>query len=70
MAIPSDKSPEIEKLFTDIFGSDRTSFIEMDRCTVCGQTVIGFKDDLSAREYTISGFCQECQDEVFGEDDE
>ena len=25
-----------------------------------------FTDDLSAREYTISGMCQRCQDSVFG----
>ena len=25
-----------------------------------------FRDDLSRKEYSISGLCQDCQDEVFG----
>ena len=25
-----------------------------------------FRDDLSRKEYSISGMCQDCQDEVFG----
>lgn len=29
-----------------------------------------FRDELSAREYRISGMCQACQDSVFGVDDE
>ena len=32
----------------------------------CGKSVTGFRDELSAREYKISGLCQNCQDEVFG----
>lgn len=27
-----------------------------------------FRDDLSRKEYSISGLCQDCQDEVFGVD--
>lgn len=27
-----------------------------------------FRDELSAKEYYISGMCQRCQDKVFGED--
>lgn len=27
-----------------------------------------FRDELSAKEYYISGMCQECQDSVFGKD--
>lgn len=37
-------------------------------CVSCGKEVEGFKDDLSMREYEISGFCQKCQDKVFGND--
>lgn len=29
-----------------------------------------FRDELSAREYYISGMCQDCQDSVFGADDD
>jgi len=34
-------------------------------CVSCGEPITGFKDQLSIREYTISGLCQKCQDEVF-----
>lgn len=33
----------------------------------CGGPASQFKDDLSRREYQISGLCQKCQDEVFAE---
>lgn len=31
-----------------------------------GRPVFVFDDILSAKEYTISGMCQDCQDSVFG----
>ena len=39
------------------------------RCATCGKTIhpnAEFKDPLSAKEFTISGMCQACQDSVFG----
>ena len=33
----------------------------------CGGPAKEFKDLLSQKEYTISGLCQKCQDEVFQE---
>ena len=35
-------------------------------CTFCGKKITGFKDELSEKEYKISGFCQDCQVKVFG----
>lgn len=38
-------------------------------CPMCGTAineVDDFKDELSVKEYTISGMCQKCQDELFG----
>ena len=33
----------------------------------CGEPITdGFRDDLSRREYAISGLCQTCQDEFWG----
>lgn len=39
------------------------------KCPFCGKTVNAdeFRDELSLKEYHISGLCQECQDEMFGE---
>ncbi len=35
-------------------------------CVWCGEEVFVFRDVLSAREYRISGLCQDCQDKTFG----
>ena len=39
------------------------------KCPACDEPVseYEFVDFLSLKEYTISGFCQKCQDEVFGD---
>lgn len=34
-------------------------------CPLCGKAIGDFKDELSEREYEISGLCQACQDGVF-----
>jgi hypothetical protein len=31
----------------------------------CGKAITGFKDELSRKEFAISGLCQSCQDSVF-----
>jgi len=35
-------------------------------CASCGEKPGPFKDELSRREFGISGLCQKCQDDVFG----
>ena len=40
--------------------------VEKGRCPMCEEPIHKFRDDLSYKEFTISGMCQECQDEVFG----
>lgn len=37
-------------------------------CSACNCLIDldGFRDDLSKREFGISGMCQKCQDETFG----
>jgi len=37
-------------------------------CPVCGSRVDfnDFCDDISIKEYCISGLCQSCQDSIFG----
>ena len=70
MANPSKKSSEMEKSLTTLTGQDRRKVIRADQCMAppfgCGGEAWTFRDNLSAREYTISGLCQECQDQVFG----
>ena len=42
--------------------------ISQGKCPFCKKEVksTDFKDELSKREFKISGLCQSCQDSVFG----
>jgi uncharacterized CHY-type Zn-finger protein len=40
------------------------------QCGLEGLTKGHFKNELSWKEYTISSFCQSCQDNFFGPDDD
>lgn len=42
--------------------------VENKKCPFCGCDPIekGFRDELSKREFEISGLCQDCQDDTFG----
>jgi uncharacterized protein YuzB (UPF0349 family) len=50
--------------------NDEMDAVELNCCPFCGEKVTEeeFRDDLSAREYTISGLCQTCQDITFGKE--
>ena len=42
--------------------------VKQNKCPFCPNIITGrqdFKNDLSWKEYQISGFCQECQDKTF-----
>ena len=43
--------------------------IEHGFCPFCNKPVnmADFKDELSKKEYKISGLCQKCQDKTFGD---
>ena len=40
------------------------------RCPFCGKEVkeTDFRNEISKKEFKISGLCQSCQDEVYGVD--
>ena len=59
MATPSEKSPQKEQYLENLMG--RTTAILLDYCVICRKPATDFKDDLSRKEYTLSGFCQACQ---------
>jgi hypothetical protein len=71
--IPSNKNAEMEEALTSFFGHDRRDSINADRCVPppigCGGPAKRFRDDLSAREFTISGLCQKCQDSIFNDNE-
>jgi len=48
----------------------RELYMSHQMCVSCGCHADWFKDDLSAKEYTISGLCQQCQDDIFEEEED
>ncbi len=43
--------------------------VEESKCPVCSKKIeptMEFTDELSLKEFYISGLCQRCQDEIFG----
>ena len=63
---PSTKTPEMTRFLEQAGG--RTTAILTSSCSLCGKLVSPFRDELSAKEYTISGLCQKCQDVFFADD--
>lgn len=55
----------IDAVYERAMGHDRVASIQAGTCGSCGGPATAFKDELSAREYRISGLCQTCQDPVF-----
>lgn len=43
-------------------------YMKENTCWCCGKTADNFKDEISLREFKISGLCQSCQDDIFVED--
>lgn len=68
MAEPTVKHPDIDELITEILGIDRIKSIQSDLCVQCEKEAKEFRNDISRKEYRISGMCQNCQDEFFGLD--
>lgn len=65
------KSPGVEAVMASITGKPRTvGECVFDRGSFEERHDMNFRDDLSVREYRISGMCQSCQDGVFGGDDD
>ena len=70
MAQPTEKSPQITKVLNDMAesmsGVSREKSIYNNTCASCKNVAASFKDELSKKEYTITGLCQTCQDSIFG----
>ena len=56
------------------FGRSRILSMAGNQCVSCGASVVltkdgglDFRDEISEKEYGISGLCQTCQDGIFGE---
>lgn len=46
--------------------------LKSGKCPLCSVKIDtnSFRDELSIQEFTISGMCQDCQDETFNEEGE
>jgi len=60
------KHPEIESLLSKLTGVSRVGAVAEASCVTCEGEASSFRDDVSRKEYTISGMCQSCQDSLFG----
>jgi hypothetical protein len=50
------------------FFREEVERVAVGQCALCGEPVHreDFRDELSMREFNISGMCQKCQDKFFG----
>ena len=65
----SNELPAIEfnRIIWKLF-PEKTRRAKSGRCADCNEPITStddFKDAISIREYSISGLCQRCQDEIF-----
>jgi len=65
---PSKKTPVIETFIERLTNKNRIDTITNHECMTCETPNVNFRNELSRKEYGISGMCQDCQDKVFGID--
>jgi hypothetical protein len=67
------KAPKVENTLEALgniaFGRSRKEAMRKGICVSCGKPAFKFKDEISAKEFDISGLCQKCQDDFFEPDD-
>ena len=65
---------ELEQLKEDVcmesFGRSRNLSLAAGQCVKCGTYDLNFRDEPSQREYKLTVWCQSCQDEFFGVEEE
>ena len=66
----TQKHPSIEALLTSITGFSRVGAVAEGSCVTCQGNATTFRDEISLKEYSISGMCQSCQDSIFGVSEE
>ena len=60
----------LETLSDKAFGRSRQLSLAGNGCVACGKPATEFSDELSRKEYAITGYCQSCQDSFFTDDEE
>jgi len=63
------KHPAMEAMLEEFalhtYGTSRSAMMTSNLCVSCEEPATTFKDSVSAKEYSLSGLCQSCQDSVF-----
>ena len=62
---PGDVDPG-ERPVDLLIGAKRQVAVVTATCAICGGPATNFRDQLSRKEFGISGMCQKCQDNFFG----
>jgi hypothetical protein len=64
---PIQRADSLQRVLDDMTGNAEA--IQSDHCVNppfgCGKPVARFRDEVSCKEYLMSGMCQDCQDKVF-----
>tara|TARA_R110000824_G_scaffold350598_2_gene537532 strand:+ start:1617 stop:1832 length:216 start_codon:yes stop_codon:yes gene_type:complete len=69
----SNKHPIIETILEEIsgiIGTPRSTAFSQKLCVMCNGDASSFKNELSEKEYSLSGMCQKCQDGFFDQSEE
>jgi hypothetical protein len=59
-----------EDMAMNLYGRSLALAQAGNQCVKCGKADVTFRDEISEKEYGISGFCQCCQDDFFGGEEE
>jgi len=66
-----DVQKVIDSFSKKAFGISQTEADQMAVCVFCKKPIDpdrDFRNEISRKEFEISGICQDCQDSVFGKD--
>lgn len=64
---PTEKSADVESVLSSINGGkNRRAYILAGKCIINGEDAGPFRDEVSKREYEISGMGQKAQDKMWG----
>ena len=68
----TNKDITLDDMLKSFTGKNRHQVVHEGRFMFCdstGNIATSFSDDISRKEYAISGMCQSCQDDFFGPGD-
>lgn len=63
---PKAKDRPFTRIAAVILGGNEYDRLMNEKCPTCGSNEKSFRDALSEKEHTLSGMCQQCQDDTFG----